>query len=216
MFEWAKDGDRILAESENLDPIERRDMQAKIAEVKLRGEVLERMYLAEAATLSARGMNKEQLAGAFGALYPQYRDSGFSCDLQIALAFDAPEEARRFDHKSIWIEHLLLAVLYEGSPAKPILNSLGVTIERTREAVLGIIGRGERPVIGDLGLSFGATSALAQTVEEAKRLNRTRPNRNDLLLGLVRVEGVNTLLVLKSMGTSSEMVRQAVYSAHKK
>src|SRR5712691_2248163 len=61
----------------------------------------------------------------------------------------AQEEAQRLQHNYIGTEHLLLGLLREREGvAGKVLTSMGVDLEWARQAVEGIIGRGEHLVSG--------------------------------------------------------------------
>ena len=66
----------------------------------------------------------------------------------------AQEEAQRFNHNYIGTEHLLLGLvrLDEGVSAM-VFKNLGVELNKVRSAVEFIIGRGDRTVRGDPGLT---------------------------------------------------------------
>src|SRR5690349_12677342 len=83
----------------------------------------------------------------------------------------AQEETRRFNHNDIGTEHLLLGMIREeqGVAAK-VLASLGIELDRAREAVEFIIGRGDRAVTGDIGLTPRAKKVIELSVDEARRL----------------------------------------------
>src|SRR2546430_9465475 len=99
----------------------------------------------------------------------------------------AQEEAQRFNHNYIGTEHLLLGMIreHQGAAAK-VLASLGVELERAREAVEFIIGRGDRTVIGDIGLTPRAKKVIELSADEARRLGHHYIGTEHLLLGLVR------------------------------
>ena len=66
----------------------------------------------------------------------------------------AQDEAQRFNHNYIGTEHLLLGLVREGEGvAAKVLENLSVELAKVRQAVEFIIGRGERPVLGDIGLT---------------------------------------------------------------
>jgi hypothetical protein len=66
----------------------------------------------------------------------------------------AKEEAQRFNHNYIGTEHLLLGLVREGEGvAAQVLSNLGVELTKVRSAVEFIIGRGERQVFGEIGLT---------------------------------------------------------------
>jgi excisionase family DNA binding protein len=118
----------------------------------------------------------------------------------------AQEEARRFQHNYIGTEHLLLGLEGEGVAAK-VLNSLGVELEKVREAVEFIIGRGERVVTGEVGLTPRAKKVIELAVDEARRLNHHYIGTEHLLLGLVREGSGIAAGVLESLGIRLERLR---------
>lgn len=68
----------------------------------------------------------------------------------------AQEEAQRFQHNYIGTEHLLLGLVREGEGvAAKVLANLGVELNKVRSAVEFIIGRGDRIVLGEIGLTPG-------------------------------------------------------------
>src|SRR5215471_10270937 len=99
----------------------------------------------------------------------------------------AQEEAQRFNHNYIGTEHLLLGLIREqdGIAAK-VLTSQGIELDNAREAVEWIIGRGDREVTGDIGLTPRAKKVIELSVDEARRLNHHYIGTEHLLLGLVR------------------------------
>src|SRR5579859_4086321 len=85
------------------------------------------------------------------------------------------EEARRLNHHYIGTEHLLLGLLRErDGGAANVLRSLGVELEAVRNAVEFIIGRGDRIVLGEIGLTPRAKIVMKLAVDEARRLNQDR------------------------------------------
>src|SRR5438270_12231803 len=123
----------------------------------------------------------------------------------------AQEEAQRFNHNYIGTEHLLLGLVREGEGvAAKVLANLGVDLNKVRSAVEFIIGRGQRTVTGDIGLTPRAKKVIELSVEEARRLNHNYIGTEHLLLGLVREgEGI-AAGVLESLGVSLDKVRQQV------
>src|SRR5437762_8066949 len=120
----------------------------------------------------------------------------------------AQEEAQRFNHNYIGTEHLLLGLVREGDGvAAKVLNNLGVELSKVRSAVEFIIGRGEKSISGEIGLTPRAKKVIELAVEEARRLNHSYIGTEHLLLGLVREgEGI-AFGVLESLGVSLERVR---------
>ncbi len=120
----------------------------------------------------------------------------------------AQEEAQRFNHNYIGTEHLLLGLVREGDGvAAKVLSNLGVELAKVRSAVEFIIGRGERAVLGEIGLTPRAKKVIELAVDEARRLNHHYIGTEHLLLGLVREgEGI-AAGVLESLGVNLERVR---------
>ena len=123
----------------------------------------------------------------------------------------AQEEAQRFNHNYIGTEHLLLGLVREGEGvASKVLANLGVELNKVRSAVEFIIGRGDRPVTGEIGLTPRAKKVIELAVDEARRLGHHYIGTEHLLLGLVREgEGI-AAGVLESLGVSLEKVRAEV------
>jgi ClpA/ClpB-like protein/ClpX C4-type zinc finger protein len=120
----------------------------------------------------------------------------------------AQEEAQRLQHNYIGTEHLLLGLLGEGEGvAGKVLTGLGVDLERARQAVEGIVGRGEHLVSGEVGLTPRAKHVVELAVDEARRLHHNYLGTEHLLLGLLREgEGIGAG-VLERFGLSLQEVR---------
>lgn len=123
----------------------------------------------------------------------------------------AQEEAQRFNHNYIGTEHLLLGLVREGEGvAAKVLSNLGIDLSKIRSAVDFIIGRGERQVLGEIGLTPRAKKVIELAVDEARRLGHHYVGTEHLLLGLIREgEGIASG-VLESLGVNLEKVRSEV------
>ncbi|MEE8159612.1 MAG: ATP-dependent Clp protease ATP-binding subunit [Dehalococcoidia bacterium] len=120
----------------------------------------------------------------------------------------AQEEAQRFNHNYIGTEHILLGLVREteGVVARVLIN-LGIDLNKVRAAVEFIIGRGEKPVQGEIGLTPRAKKVIELAVDEARRMNHSYIGTEHLLVGLLREgEGVASG-VLESLGVTLEKVR---------
>ena len=120
----------------------------------------------------------------------------------------AQEEAQRFNHNYIGTEHILLGLVRETEGvAARVLSGLGVDLSKVRSAVEFIIGRGEKPAQGEIGLTPRAKKVVELAVDEARRMNHTYIGTEHLLIGLLREgEGV-AAGVLESLGVTLEKVR---------
>jgi ATP-dependent Clp protease ATP-binding subunit ClpC len=120
----------------------------------------------------------------------------------------AQEEAQRFQHNYIGTEHLLLGLVREGEGvAAKVLTNLGIQLSDVRRAVEFIIGRGDRIVEGEIGLTPRAKRVIELAVDEAKLLKHQYIGTEHILLGLVREGGGIAAGVLESMGVKLEQVR---------
>jgi ATP-dependent Clp protease ATP-binding subunit ClpA len=120
----------------------------------------------------------------------------------------AQEEAQRFQHNYIGTEHLLLGLVREneGMAAK-VLASLGIELAKVRAAVEFIIGRGDRIVLGEIGLTPRAKKVVELAVDEARSFNHHYIGTEHLLLGLIREgEGIGAG-VLINLGLTLDQVR---------
>src|SRR5215204_3793075 len=123
----------------------------------------------------------------------------------------AQDEAQRFNHNYIGTEHLLLGLVREGEGvAARVLENMNVELAKVRTAVEFIIGRGDRPVVGEVGLTPRAKRVIELAIDEARRLGHNYIGTEHLLLGLVREgEGI-AAGVLESVGVNLDKVRHEV------
>jgi ATP-dependent Clp protease ATP-binding subunit ClpA len=123
----------------------------------------------------------------------------------------AQDEAQRFDHNYVGTEHLLLGLVREKEGvAARVLASLGADLGKIRTAVEFIIGRGDQPVVGEVGLTPRAKRVIELAIDEARRLGHNYIGTEHLLLGLVREgEGI-AAGVLESMGVNLDRTRHEV------
>ena len=139
----------------------------------------------------------------------------FSDEARRALTL-AQEEATRLNHNYLGTEHLLLGLVREteGTAAR-VLQNMGIELAKVRTAVEFIIGRGETPVRGEVGLTPRAKRVIELTIEEARVLGPNASGSQDigtehLLLGLLREgEGIGAG-VLNSLGVNFDRTRAEV------
>ena len=126
----------------------------------------------------------------------------------------AHEEAQRFNHNYIGTEHLLLGLVrQEGSLAAQILESLGIELNKVRSAVEFIMGRGDRLVLWEIGLTPRSKKVIALAIDEAILMNQKEIGPEHILLGLVREgEGIASG-VMENLGVSLAKIRQATLEA---
>jgi len=126
----------------------------------------------------------------------------------------AQDEAQRLGHNYMGTEHLLLGLLREGEGVAAIaLQTLGVSLDDARAAVLQIIGHGDRIVVGEIGLTPRAKKVIELAVDEARRMGHHYVGTEHLLLGLLREgEGI-AAGVLASRGVNLERARVTILNA---
>ena len=132
----------------------------------------------------------------------------FTADSRRALAF-AQEEAQLLQHNYIGTEHLLLGLLRANwTMAAQVLHRLGIDLDKTRIAVESIIGRGDRIVLGEIGLTPRAKKVIALAIDEASSLGHSAIGTEHILLGIIREgEGI-AVGVIESLGVMREKVRE--------
>lgn len=120
----------------------------------------------------------------------------------------AQEEAQRLNHNYIGTEHLLLGLVAEGEGlAAKALQNLGVELATVRRSVEHIIGRGDRIVLGEIGMTPRAKKVIELALDEAHRLNHHYIGTEHLLLGLIREgEGI-AAGVLESLEVNLDRAR---------
>lgn len=120
----------------------------------------------------------------------------------------AQEEAQRLNHNYIGTEHILLGLVRENEGvAVKVLSNLGADPDKVRGAVEFIIGRGERTVSGEIGLTPRAKRVIELAVDEARRLNHNYIGTEHLLLGLLREAEGAASSVLESLGVNLDKAR---------
>jgi hypothetical protein len=144
------------------------------------------------------------------------RFDAFTDDTRRALTL-AQEEGSRFNHHYIGTEHVLLGLLrVPESVAARVLTNMHVDISKVRMAVEFIIGHGQRPVVGEVGLTHRAKRVIELAIDEARTLGHGYVGTEHLLLGLVREgEGI-AAGVLQSLGINLDRLRAEVLAELKR
>src|SRR5437868_6685957 len=130
----------------------------------------------------------------------------------LALAQD---EAIRFNHNYIGVEHLLLGLVREGEGvAARVLDSLGVDLRKARSSVEAIIGRGKETTSpSEITLSPRTKKVIELAVDEARKLGHSNVGTEHLLLGIVREGQSVGAGGVEAMGVSLEQIRHGVIAA---
>ena len=127
----------------------------------------------------------------------------------LALAQD---EAIRFNHNYIGVEHLLLGLIREGEGvAARVLDSLGVDLRKARTNVEFMIGRGDATTSpSEITLSPRTKKVIELAIDEARKLGHSHVGTEHLLLGIVREGDSIGAGVLQSLGVALDKVREQV------
>lgn len=120
--------------------------------------------------------------------------------------------AQRFSHNYIGTEHLLLGLLdVTDCMAILVLASMGIEPQKVRNAVEFIIGRGDRIVLGEIGLTPRAKKVIELAVDEARQMNHNYIGTEHILLALIREgEGI-AAGVLESFGVTLARAHHQTY-----
>lgn len=120
--------------------------------------------------------------------------------------------AQRFSHNYIGTEHILLGLLeVTDCMAIRILASMGIEPQKVGNAVEFIIGRGDRIVLGEIGLTPRAKKVIELAVDEARQMNHHYIGTEHILLGLIREgEGI-AAGVLESLGVTLARAHHQTY-----
>jgi hypothetical protein len=123
----------------------------------------------------------------------------------------AQEEARMLKHNYIGTEHLLLGLLREKEGlAARALESAGVSLERVRAEIVGIVGSGEEVTTGQIPFTPRAKNVMELGLREALSLGHNYIGTEHLLLGLAREGDGVAVRILGELGVEPERLRGEV------
>jgi ATP-dependent Clp protease ATP-binding subunit ClpA len=124
----------------------------------------------------------------------------------------ANDEAHRFNHEYIGTEHILLALVADGTGvAANVLKILGVDLPGVRREVLKIVQRG--PDYGDMGrrpMTPRAKKIVEHAIDQARCLQHQYVGTEHLLLGTLRESEGVAAQVLMNLGLRLDRVRAEV------
>jgi ATP-dependent Clp protease ATP-binding subunit ClpA len=124
---------------------------------------------------------------------------------------DAQAAAARFEQNYIGPEHILLGVIgVDGDAGATVLVNLGVELAKVRTAVEFLIDAGQRPVVGEVGLTPAAKHVIELAIDEARRMEHRYLGTEHLLLGIVRQGDSVAAGVLESLGVNLGDARREV------
>lgn len=128
----------------------------------------------------------------------------------------ARKEAERLNHDYLGTEHILLAIAAAECAASSVLEAMGVSAVRIREAVERIVKPGPTMVsMGQLPLTPRAKKALEFALEEAGTAEGARVGTTQLLLGCLREDSGGAAQVLKELGVTLTALRAHLRAPHR-
>ncbi|HZJ56747.1 MAG TPA: ATP-dependent Clp protease ATP-binding subunit [Clostridia bacterium] len=129
---------------------------------------------------------------------------------QKALLY-AQEEARSIGHNYVGTEHLLLGLLREeGGAAAKVLKDLGMEIEKMREYIVNLVGKGNFNFSEGFGYTPRTKRVMELSFYEARNLSHNYVGTEHLLLALIREgEGV-AARIMKDADIDLEKIRGLV------
>ena len=129
---------------------------------------------------------------------------------QRALIY-AQEEARNLGHNYVGTEHLLLGLLKEGEgAAAQVLKGLGIDINKVREQVENLVGKGNYNFTEGFGYTPRTKRVMELSFYEARNLGHNYVGTEHLLLSLIREgEGVASR-ILKDSGVDLQNARDQI------
>lgn len=125
---------------------------------------------------------------------------------------NAAQEARNLNHDYIGTEHILLGLIREkDSVAAKVLEGLGISLEKVRQEVERIIGKGREEVSTEqLPLTPRAKKILELALAEAQGMGHNYVGTEHILLALIREgEGVAAQILI-NLGADLDTVRDKV------
>jgi len=123
----------------------------------------------------------------------------------------AENESRGLGHGFTGTEHLLLGLLAEGEGVAALaLESLGISLEETRDGVEEIAGRGHGAPAGHIPFTPPAKQVLERALQEALQLGHTYIGTEHLLLSLLAEDDGIAAQVLAGRGAGHALVRERV------
>jgi ATP-dependent Clp protease ATP-binding subunit ClpA len=123
----------------------------------------------------------------------------------------AQDETRRFRHRHIGTEHVLLGLLREEEGvAARVLEILGASLDGVRDRVETVVGRGERPSPGEIPFTPRARRALEESSNESRALGHDIVDTEHILLGLTHDDTAVAGRILLELGADQEKIRAEV------
>jgi ATP-dependent Clp protease ATP-binding subunit ClpC len=123
----------------------------------------------------------------------------------------AQEEARRMGYNMVGTEHLLLGVIGEGeSISAEMLSQRNITLDRTRQIVEDIVGKGSGFIPANIPFTPRAKNILEEAFQESRQLKNNYISPEHLLLALAKYPDTLAAKVLTKQGIDLQQLRTAI------
>jgi ATP-dependent Clp protease ATP-binding subunit ClpC len=123
----------------------------------------------------------------------------------------AQEEARRMGYNMVGTEHLLLGVIGEGeSISAEMLSQRNITLDRTRQIVEDIVGKGSGFIPANIPFTPRAKNILEEAFQESRQLKNNYISPEHLLLALAKYPDTLAAKVLTKQGIDLRQLRTAI------
>jgi ATP-dependent Clp protease ATP-binding subunit ClpC len=120
----------------------------------------------------------------------------------------AQEESRRFNHRFIGTEHLLLGLMAEGEGiAASAIGGTGVTLDQLRSTVAEMVPGSDERTVGHVPFTPRCRRVLEAALREALQLGHNYIGTEHLLLGLLRDEESTAVQLLGVLGVTAGQLR---------
>lgn len=125
----------------------------------------------------------------------------------------ANQQAQRYNHEYIGTEHILPALLIEGSGvAANVLKELGISLARLRLEIEKLVQPGPDMVtMGKLPQTPRTKKVIEYSMQVARELQHNYVGTEHILLGLVREKEGVAYQVLMNLGVNEDSVKRATH-----
>lgn len=136
----------------------------------------------------------------------------FTTRAQQIVKIFAQEEAKRLNNDMIYVEHVFLGLLREGSGfAAKLLSNIGIDLDFLKEEIENLLPKGQNTLqIGDIPLSEEAKKVVKTAQDESKRLNHTYVGTEHLLLAIMKHHTNTAAETLLSEGIDIELIEDEI------
>ncbi|MDR0984677.1 MAG: ATP-dependent Clp protease ATP-binding subunit, partial [Ruminococcus sp.] len=124
-----------------------------------------------------------------------------------SVIYSAVDIAESFGHTYIGSEHLLLAIMSQGTNvANIILKNNEIYMKDVEEAIETLIGKGEPTSLGLQYLSVSANQILEDAERLATEFSRTSAGTEHILIAILRGEQNSASVIVRTLGGNTQRI----------